>query len=464
MSFLEHAIQVYHALLDDEQARATQALLDEGQRREGLFFGTRPLTTVLRPHFIMGAHVALLEQACRTVAVASRMVIEYAMQEPELWRRLAFTPGEQALMEIDPGYAEWSVSSRLDSFLDGETGSLQFIEYNAESPAAIAYGDVLSELFLDMPLMRDFARQYRVRPLPARARLQHALLQAYQAWGGTGDPHIAIVDWKGLPTHSEFVLFQRYFAEHGLDSVICAPEDLRYEGGTLHLDGRPVDLIYKRVLTAEFLQRLGDRALDHPIVQAYRDHKVCIANNFRAKLLHKKSIFALLSDDSITEAAGVDVEQRALLRRHVPWTRFVEPGSTTYDGRDVDLLPFVLAERDRLVLKPNDEYGGKGISIGWETDAETWAAAVRAACEDPFVVQERVHIAYEEYPAWHDDHLEIERRLVDTDPFLFGTDVQGCLTRLSSVTLLNVTAGGGSTVPTFVIDEPDETMDHTPAG
>ena len=44
------------------------------------------------------------------------------------------------------------------------------------------------------------------------------------------------------------------------------------------------------------------------------------------------------------------------------------------------------------------------------------------------------------------------QRLVDSDPFLFGTDVAGCLTRLSTVTLLNVTAGGGSTVPTFLIE------------
>jgi hypothetical protein len=463
MSFLGTAIEAYHALLDDERARETHALLDEGQRREGLYFGTRPLMTVLRPHFITGEHVALLEQACHAVAVASRQVIDYAMTEPALWQRLAFTPGEQALMEIDPGYPEWSVSSRLDSFLDGETGSLQFIEYNAESPAAIAYGDVLSEIFLDLPLMQEFTRRYSVRPLPARDRLWRALLEAYRAWGGSGEPQIAIVDWKGLPTHSEFVLFQRYFAEQGLDSVICAPEDLRYENGTLHLDGRPIDLIYKRVLTSELLQRLGDTVLEHPIVRAYRDHKVCIANNFRAKLLHKKSIFALLSDEAVDEAAGVDAEQRDLLRRHIPWTRFVEPGRTTYDGREIDLLPFLQAERERLVLKPNDEYGGKGISIGWETDAAAWAEAVRVACDEPFVVQERVHIAYEDYPAWRGDHLEIGRRLVDTDPFLFGTDVQGCLTRLSSVTLLNVTAGGGSTAPTLVIDPADQTIDSTPA-
>ena len=75
MSFLGQAIQAYHALLDDDRARETQALLDEGQRREGLFFGTRPLATVLRPHFLTGGHITLLERACHAVAVASRQTV-----------------------------------------------------------------------------------------------------------------------------------------------------------------------------------------------------------------------------------------------------------------------------------------------------------------------------------------------------------------------------------------------------
>jgi len=154
MSFVGDAIESYHALLNDEVARETQTLLDEGQRREGLYFGTRPIVTVLRPHFLADEHLSLLESACRTVAQISRQVVDYALGRPDLVKRLAFTPGEQALMDIEPGYREWSVSARLDSFLDEANHSLQFVEYNAESPAAIAYGDVISELFVDLPVMR----------------------------------------------------------------------------------------------------------------------------------------------------------------------------------------------------------------------------------------------------------------------------------------------------------------------
>jgi hypothetical protein len=105
-----------------------------------------------------------------------------------------------------------------------------------------------------------------------------------------------------------------------------------------------------------------------------------------------------------------------------------------------------------MVLKPNDEYGGNGVLIGWETPPDTWQEAVRFAVNNPYVVQERVKIAYEDFPSLVDGKLNISRRLVDADPFIFkGQTVSGALTRLSSVTLLNVTAGGGSVVPTFEI-------------
>jgi hypothetical protein len=40
---------------------------------------------------------------------------------------------------------------------------------------------------------------------------------------------------------------------------------------------------------------------------------------------------------------------------------------------------------------------------------------------------------------------------VDLDPFLFGTEVEGALTRLSAAALLNVTAGTGSVAPTVLV-------------
>jgi hypothetical protein len=61
------------------------------------------------------------------------------------------------------------------------------------------------------------------------------------------------------------------------------------------------------------------------------------------------------------------------------------------------------------------------------------------------------HLPEEAYPALVDGRVVITDRIIDTAPFVFhGAFMDGCLTRLSSDPLVNVTAGGGSSLATFV--------------
>lgn len=458
---LAQAIADYHALLDPALAAASWQRLTEEMRARQLYFGERPLATVLRPRLMTASQYDLLRRGTQQVAGAARAIVAAAFEHNETGQTvrdtLMLTPLEERLIAMHPGYFEPSAHSRMDTFLTVDGSSLQFVEYNAESPAAIAYEDLLAQAFLAMPVMEEFAKRYPLMPLPARPYMLRTLMDCWRAAGSPGqEPQVAIVDWRGVPTATEFEMFRRYFNEHGLPAVICAPQDLTFHDGQLWArlaDGSEtlVTIVFKRVLTSEFLTHYGDDALSHPLVQAYAAGACVIVNSFRAKLLHKKSLFALLSDERFHDP--LSAEQRAAVAAHVPWTRVVRSGQTTYQGETIDLLAFARANRERLLLKPNDEYGGKGITIGWEASAAEWDAALNAALASPFVVQERVTIAYEPYPALVDGQVVIGERLVDSDPFLFGTEVNGCLCRLSTVTLLNVTAGGGSTVPVFVIDD-----------
>jgi uncharacterized circularly permuted ATP-grasp superfamily protein len=176
-------------------------------------------------------------------------------------------------------------------------------------------------------------------------------------------------------------------------------------------------------------------------------------------------------------------EQREAIEAHIPWTRVVEeretraPGSFEFrassfepvqlsrdsklETRDsgvatadtVDLLPFIAENREQLVLKPHDEYGGKGIVLGWEVDQPTWEAAIQTALSEPYIVQERIELPTEPYPSLVDGKVHVVDRMVDTAPYVaYGHYVDGCLSRLSTAALLNVTAGGGSQTPTFVAE------------
>jgi len=459
---LSAAITRYHSLLTDPAiARASQQRLTEGLRSERLFFGDRPLVTVLRPRLLTAGQYAHLQQAGHLVAQAARRVAALALEpgstSDAVRAVLQFTPAERALLALSPGYAEPSAHSRMDTFLTVDGASLQFIEYNAESPAAIAYADVAGAIFLDLPVMQVFAQHYRIHALPARQRMADTLLATWHAAGSPGGtPRIAIVDWAGVPTATEFELFRAYFAQQGLPALICTPADLVWRGGKLYARppaGGPeqlITIVYKRVLTSELLQHYGDDLFAHPLLQAYAAGACVLVNSFRSRLLHKKSLFALLTDERF--AALFTPEEQVAIQRHVPWTRPVQPGETTYQGERIELLRFAQANRERLLLKPDDGYGGRQITIGWEAAPDRWEAALAAALTTPFVVQERVPIAYEPYPTLIDGRVVLADRLVDSDPFLFGSEVAGCLCRLSTQTLLNVSTGGGSIAPVFVIE------------
>jgi uncharacterized circularly permuted ATP-grasp superfamily protein len=175
-----------------------------------------------------------------------------------------------------------------------------------------------------------------------------------------------------------------------------------------------------------------------------------MVNPFRCKALYKKASLAVLSDER--NAALFPHDEQEAIQQHIPWTRVVEESQTTFHGQAIDLIPFLHENRERLVLKPNDDYGGKGIVLGWTVDAARWAEAVRHALAEPYVAQERIVLPTEPFPALVDGKVHWSERMLDTAPFVcHGQYVEGCLTRIGTDPLLNVTAGGGSTVPTFVL-------------
>ena len=358
------------------------------------------------------------------------------------------------LIERDPGFADPSPVSRIDAFYLPEDGVFHLTEYNAETPAGAAYGDALADAFLALPVMRSFLRKFDVRPLLARHDVLHALLGAYAQWrrkhsgNSPAVPRIAILDWKEVPTYNEFVLWVDYFRARGLEARIVDPRDTELQGGRLSAGGEPIDLIYKRVLISELVEQGGR---DHPVVRAVQSGAVCMVNPFRCKLLHKKASLAVLSDER-NVALFSDAEREAI-GAHIPWTRVVEERKTRHGERTVDLVPFIIERRDRLVLKPNDAYGGAGIVLGWDVDGAAWERAVRGALAEPFVVQERVPIPSEPYPSVVDGRVVFAERILDTAPFAYqGTHVDGCMSRLPPAALVNVPAGGGSQTPTFLVE------------
>ncbi|HEY1186666.1 MAG TPA: hypothetical protein VGE74_03365 [Gemmata sp.] len=445
-------ISCYHDLLASGSLLAadSQAALEKAQQVRGLHFGTRPVCTVLRPRFLTPPQYRLLQDTVGVMLPAFQTVYDRALASAEFRTQFRMLDWEEQLLSIDPGFPCPSPTSRFDTFFASDD-ELLFTELNSETPAGAGYSDALSEVFYGLPVFQEFQRRFQVFPIPARPGVLHALTDAFKQWqGNTSDaPRIAILDWREVPTFSEFVVFYDYFKLMGLEVRIVDPREVEYRDGKLMADDYHITLIYKRVLISELIARGG---IDHPVVRAVRDRAVCMANSFRCKILFKKASLAVLSDER-NRALFAPAQQEAIAK-HIPWTRVMEPRTTTDpDGTEVDLVPWVAANKDRLVLKPNDDYGGHGIVLGWTVEQRAWDDAIQTALAEPYVVQQKVKLPREPFPGFENGALHLLDRMLDTNPYVaFGTHMHGCLTRISTEALVNVTAGGGSTVPTFLVE------------
>jgi uncharacterized circularly permuted ATP-grasp superfamily protein len=454
----------WNTLLEGVDTPAMCARLSAAMRDRRLRFGDRVICPFLRPFFLDAADETRVRGVAEMLWRLGERVAAEAIESPQMLADLALSEDEIRLARIEPGYATLSTAARADAFILPD--SLQFAEYNAESPAGAGYSQRLAELFDAEPAMAAFRERFDARFARPIEALLDALVASYKEWGGTAaPPRIAIVDWREVPTFSEFEILRDAFTALGVPTVICDPRDLEFAAGArfsagagrgLYAGGERIDLVYRRVLINDIVARETEcRAL----LDAYRSGTVCVANSLRCKIPHKKAFFAVLTDERY--AALFSEEERAMIRRHVPWTALVEERRVTVDGQSVDLAPHLRAHRDQFVIKPNDEYGGTGVTLGWETSAADWDAAIaRAIAErDPstplgagrgWVAQRRIAVRREIFPVCDGGGMTQRDMLVDFAPYIFGGRLAGYLTRLSASGLANVTSGGGQ-VPAFVV-------------
>jgi hypothetical protein len=445
------AVARYHELLaNNEVAEESRTMLDEGLERAKLIFGGRRLSPYLRPHFVSETDFARICRICETVWSAIQKVKDAAVANPQIVDDLGLTDIERGLVAIDPGYTAVSPTSRLDSFLTSHAYS--FVELNGESPAGIAYADAAYDIFSSLPVMKQFSADYNLRALYGRQLMLDVLLESYEEYLGRKPEHpprIAIVDLADVPTVKEFELFREFFERAGYPSIICTPQELEFKDNRLRFAGEEIDIVYKRLLVNEYLPIMNDYPA---LLDAYRAGAICMVNSFRSKLIHKKALFAVLTDRKhahLFTQTEVDA-----IHSHVPWTRIVRDEQSDYRDRAVDLLEFIRNNSERLVLKPNDDYGGHGITIGWNSVPADWESAIQAALANgDYLVQERVPTARETFPALtNDGRIEFAEQLVDLDPLLFNGKVGSAFTRLSATELANVSSGGGM-VPTYIISQ-----------
>ncbi len=236
-----------------------------------------------------------MKHVSETVARMGETLVAASSSRPELFDALALTDAERALVAIDPGYGdgEHGVAARLVH--PARIAEVRRVQRRIAGGPRL-YRDAVG-VFESLDVTARFRERYSATAPALMAPMLDALLASYREWGGSASPPtIAIVDFRGVPTWAEFEMLQARFIDLGVPTVVCDPRDLVFDGGTLSVEGRQIDLVYRRCLINDIVDRPEDcRAL----IDAYRARAVCVANTLRCKLPHKKAFFSVLTDAAV---------------------------------------------------------------------------------------------------------------------------------------------------------------------
>jgi hypothetical protein len=416
----------WRAALDRETVDA----LADGMRRTRLVFGDRPICRVAAPMFIDGAVADRITNDARLVACAFRKVRRALEPGGRHHGVLAVPPEEEALLACDVQRAEPDQIARIDGFLD-DGGAWRTIEYNAESPGGIAFGDTLVSIFSDTPAARRLFAEFGLRRFDGLGRTLEVLKKAHRRRIGLDPrtpcaPTIAVVDWASAPTRREFELCAERFSKEGCPSFVCQPSELVFDGARLtDAAGRAIDVVYKRVLVKDLVKHGG---VAHPLARALAAGKVAVASGFGVHRLYRKEGYALLHRPDIVAELAPD--ERDAVARCVPWSAL---RGGPHDGPDAEgLRTRALRDRERLVLKPTDDYGGHGVVLGWLTSPGDWTAALDRARAAPHLLQTRVAIPCAEWPIVEDGRIVDRRFHADVNPYIWeGIESEGFGARLA---------------------------------
>ncbi|MBC8164932.1 MAG: hypothetical protein H7Y20_03545 [Bryobacteraceae bacterium] len=449
MTQLDEAIARYHRILESDAFKdlAWVDTLNAQMREHHLDSTSHRVAPVLRPHFVTQRQYTNLVKATESLHCAIDRIERLALATPALMSRMAMLPAEKMLASVDPGYSYLSVTSLLDTHINN--GSLQVLGAPDDASAEIVSGDVLNNLFYDSPPVLEFRKKYPLTKIDGTSALLQSLLQAWKEFGGKVHPNIAVLEFRHpfqSGENGETAILRELFERQGFPTEVVSPDQLDYRGGVLRRGNFPIHVIYRRVRVSEFLFRFD---LNHPVVRAYRDRAVCVVNSFRSELSGKKAIFDLLTDDSVT--SHFPAAERKAIRDFIPWTRVVNASNTMYHEQSVDLPAFIQSNRERLVLKPNDEDGERQTFVGSDLDDSGWERALKTAMRGTYVVQELSAPLQSTFPLHRYGSVEMKEMFVDVHPHAFLGKVSGC-----SSFVTPAANNGFSTVsglaPTFILE------------
>ncbi len=405
-SYLRH---IFASLPDERVRQLSQAIHDEAERRELIYMRDGQIEVInvmLRPLGVFSEQLNYFHYVSLTLLGALKRLPELYLKDFKIREVVPLQEGEAKWLWDTWGSSHnqfHTVFGRLDAVAD-LTGafskdSLAFIEPNLVGAGGVHLIPTAEEIILEtvVPAMHQLAPDLELKAADdLRETFLRELHDHAEAIGRRGRA-ICLVDPKYAadgPNEQETLM--HYYRERGEEIYHADPEELYLRGGEVYYENHAIDVAYRDYEVRELAEMETQGLNVRPMKHLFRNNQMVssMAGDF-----DHKSCFEVFSDPQFSQYFTMD--ERNVFRRHVLWTRMLREERTSDPaGELVDLLEFVRANREILVIKPNRSYGGESVLIGPSVTDGEWERAIQHGVAEPgeWVAQRLARIAVYEFP------------------------------------------------------------------
>ena len=360
------------------------------QKKAGL---TEAMNLVPLPATLPVMHVRYLARLCREIIAIVQQIVPLYLDTPSLREALPLLPREDEWLRDcwHPTHeSRQPIIYRLDADMPlaspRAAQSARFFESNSVAVGGMFYAPVAESIIAGVTLhatagIPDLQPNEDTRLIILRELASHA-----RALGRRGLTVAMIEDKSWDVGTTELPSLVRFFRHQGLRAYVADPRELSLRRGEVRYRGRVIDIAYRNVELRDLIE-LEDRGARLPALRELFKRNQIISS-LSGEFDHK-SLLEVFTDDRFH--ALFTSRQRALLARHIPWTRLIyERNTTDRTGRKIDLPRVTARNREQLVIKPNRHCGGEGVAIGLEMTQGRWERLVNKALRESreWVVQE----------------------------------------------------------------------------
>ena len=400
-------------------------LLKERVKNSTAIYKGEPVPFLYHPMFFTEEDIENFKYIGDTLISIGDKITEKYLESSEFREKFQYPKKLEELILIDHGYDINIPIGRFDLFYQ-DKNNFKFCELNTDGSSAMNEDNTLGRIILESKAMEKFGEKYSFENLELIHKWVEDIIQIYNEWDGKTEdkPNIAIVDFIESGTSEEFKVFKEAFEEKGYNIIIEDPRNLDYRDGKLYSGDFRIDLVYRRIVTFELLDK-WDEIPD--FIEAYRNKAFCSVGSIKSQIMHNKIIFKILHDRDTLEI--LSEEERNFVEKHIPYTGLFTGSQETYDR--------VLNYKDRYIMKPLDLNASRGVYAGRDMSQEEWAKRLSDSFNKDYIYQEFFVPFKREHVVFHDGEISVEEFGSILGLFIYNEKLAGMYTRVGKESIIS---------------------------